>query len=202
MLRQGLLPVIAAALLGSLLFGCDPREQPVKPKAGAEAPEQRAAAGAAGRTDRPFVEQAVASGLAELELSKRLLSSASSTERKKLAERLYQDRSRVNQALMRIVAAKGLGLSTPEAAHLEADGVRPLPGADLDRAVLEQLARSHRGSIALFEQAENDGADPAVKAFAAKTLPTLREHLKLVEDELARTATVDPPAGPKAFVSA
>ena len=62
------------------------------------------------------------------------------------------------------------------------DQVNALSGADLDRTVLQKLETSHRESIELFEQEAKEGSDAELKAFASKTLPTLREHLKMVED--------------------
>ena len=44
-----------------------------------------------------------------------------------------------------------------------------------------KLEKSHRESINLFEREANEGSDPELKAFASKTLPALREHLKMVE---------------------
>ena len=56
-----------------------------------------------------------------------------------------------------------------------------LTGAELDRTVPAKLEQSHRASIKLFAREASEGSDPELKAFAAKTLPTLREHLKMVE---------------------
>jgi putative membrane protein len=54
-------------------------------------------------------------------------------------------------------------------------------GWPASRAVVDKLTESHRDSIKLFEQQAATGTDGDLKAFAEKTLPTLREHLKMVE---------------------
>ena len=79
----------------------------------------------------------------------------------------------------------------------EIDKLQALSGADLDRAVIGKLAAAHRDSIELYEQQAKDGADADLKAFAAKTVPTLREHLKMVEGIKAAAAEPAPPAAGK-----
>ena len=40
----------------------------------------------------------------------------------------------------------------------------------------------HKKAVKAFEKAANEAKDADVKAFAAKTLPTLKEHLSMAED--------------------
>ena len=44
-----------------------------------------------------------------------------------------------------------------------------------------QLA-AHKDAVSLFERYAKGGDNATLKAFAAKTLPHLREHLKMAED--------------------
>ena len=51
------------------------------------------------------------------------------------------------------------------------------------------LKKDHEKDIAEFEKEANDTKpeeDRDVPAFAKKTLPTLKEHLQMVEDALAK----------------
>jgi putative membrane protein len=36
--------------------------------------------------------------------------------------------------------------------------------------------------VSLFEKEATKGTDPDLKAYAAKTLPTLKDHLKMAQD--------------------
>jgi putative membrane protein len=215
-----------AVLGALALVGCDRRDDPTPPKAppAATAPADpvspagratttapadpsitppadrataaRSASGTASEGDRRFVEQAAASGRAEVEIAQHTMDKAASAEVKRVAEHLHKDHSQANEELMRIAASKGITLPTGLAGEkrAEVDKLRSLSGAEFDRTVLDKLAQSHRESIKLFERQAADGADPALKAFAAKTLPTLREHLKMVEG--TRSAATD--SGPQA----
>jgi putative membrane protein len=44
---------------------------------------------------------------------------------------------------------------------------------------MKHMLDDHKEAIALFEREAKHGQDPDLKRFAADTLPTLREHLKL-----------------------
>ena len=46
----------------------------------------------------------------------------------------------------------------------------------------EKMVKDHKKDIATFEKEAKDGEDADVKAWAEKTLPTLNEHLKMVQD--------------------
>jgi putative membrane protein len=59
------------------------------------------------------------------------------------------------------------------------DHLLTLKGADFDHAFMKHMVSDHQEAIALFEREAKDGKDPELKDFASKTLPTLREHLKM-----------------------
>ena len=50
-----------------------------------------------------------------------------------------------------------------------------------DRAYISAMVKDHKEDIAEFEKEASSGSDPNIKAFAAKTLPTLKEHLTMAE---------------------
>jgi len=201
---QSLYLVAAAVLVAGALTACERREEVPRPKtepsgaatapkapaAGAPAtgaPADRTAAPAPTATvaegDRAFVDTAASAGLAEVAITKHAMDKAASGDVKKLAEHLNKDHSQANQELARIASAKGIPVpASPESGkRAEVEQISALSGAELDRTVLTKLDESHRASIKLFEREASEGSDPELKAFVAKTLPTLREHLKMVE---------------------
>ena len=62
------------------------------------------------------------------------------------------------------------------------DGMAKLNGAQFDRAYMKHMVDEHQQDIREFEKASKSASDSDIKAFAARTLPTLQSHL-----ELART---------------
>jgi putative membrane protein len=191
--------VAAAVLVAGALAACNRKDEVPRPKTEASgtvatptapaagAPADRTAAPAPTATvpegDRAFVDTAASAGLAEVAITKHTMAKAASDDVRKLAEHLNKDHSQANRELTSIASAKGIPVpAAPEGDKRgEVEQITALSGAELDRTVLQKLEKSHRESIKLFEREASEGSDPELKAFAAKTLPTLREHLKMVE---------------------
>ena len=57
-----------------------------------------------------------------------------------------------------------------------------LKGVDFDRAYAAAMLSDHQKAVALFEQPPRKGKDADVRAYAEKTLPTLRKHLTMAEE--------------------
>ena len=54
-----------------------------------------------------------------------------------------------------------------------------MKGEDFDRAYSKMMLNDHVKDVSEFEKQSTKGADPDIKAFAGKTLPTLQQHLEL-----------------------
>ena len=54
---------------------------------------------------------------------------------------------------------------------------------------MDAMRDDHRKAVAAFQAQSRSGDDADVKAFVAKTLPTLQEHLKLAEQTQAVAGT-------------
>lgn len=54
-----------------------------------------------------------------------------------------------------------------------------LRGGAFDEAYSKMMVDDHQEDIAEFENEARNGRNPRLKAFAAKTLPTLRRHLAM-----------------------
>jgi putative membrane protein len=55
-------------------------------------------------------------------------------------------------------------------------------GSSFDRSYISSMVKDHQDDIKAFQKEADNGTDPAVKAFAAKELPTLRDHLRQAQD--------------------
>lgn len=135
--------------------------------------------------DKKFVKQAYKGGLKEIAEAKMAQEKAKSDATKDVAEHMITDHSKANDKLMEIAKEENLDLSKMEAKPSS------MSGSDFDKTYLTELKADHETTIAMFEKEANDSGakeDSDVVKFAKDTLPTLKEHLKMVEDALAKAS--------------
>ena len=132
------------------------------------------------RGDHRFVQTAIQGGQAEVELARMAQSRATNADVKAFAQRMEQDHGKANDELTRMANAKFKPMEMkPEAMHRrEADRLAKASGAEFDRAYMRQMVEDHRKTVSEFQKAARSAEDAEVKAFAARTLPTLQQHLQ------------------------
>jgi putative membrane protein len=136
-----------------------------------------------GTGDQTWVTKVAKGGMAEVELGKLATEKAASDEVKKFGQRMVDDHSKANEELKTLAQNKKITLPTDVDAKEKAlhDRLMKLSGPEFDRAYMRAMLTDHREDVAEFRKEARSGNDPDVKAWAAKTLPTLEEHLKLAE---------------------
>ncbi len=147
------------------------------------------ASGPVSETDSKFAVEAASGGMMEVQLGELAQQKASSQRVKDFGAMMVRDHSRVNDELKSLAAMKNITLPpAPGGDHM--DHIKDLSkksGRDFDKAYMKMMVDDHKEDINAFEKADKDANDADVKAFAAKTLPILREHLdsaKAVNDAL------------------
>jgi len=180
MKQSVLMGAVALLMSGSAAFA--QQTPPVKPmgEQGSSKPMNDAKA----NPDHHFVMDAASGGLAEVELGKLAADKATKDEVKKFAQRMADDHGKANDELKSLVQSKSITLPTMVDAKHKAtiDRLSKLSGEAFDRAYVQEMLRDHEKDVAAFRNESRSGKDPEVKAWAGKTLPTLEEHLKLVQD--------------------
>jgi len=133
--------------------------------------------------DKAFLTRAAMGGEQEVELGRLAQQKAASPKVKTLGERIEGDHRKANAELRAIIVAKQMTVpGGPDREQLaERSRLGALEGAKFDEAYTAAMIDDHTKDIKEFEMAAKS-ADPAVRQFAEKTLPTLREHLKLAQD--------------------
>ena len=66
---------------------------------------------------------------------------------------------------------------------------------------MSEMVRDHTEDVALFEREAQSASDADVKAYAARSLPTLREHLALAR-QVNSEVTLGPTVVPSAMAAA
>ena len=133
--------------------------------------------------DKKFVKKAYKGGMEEVENAKMAKEKAKNDATKEVADRMITDHTKANDRLMEIAKEENFDLSKVEAKP------STISGDNFDKEYLTMLKAGHEKTIAMFEKEASDtGAkeDSDVVKFAKDTLPTLKEHLQMVEDALAK----------------
>jgi putative membrane protein len=128
--------------------------------------------------DSLFVAAAAAGGMAEIGVSRLALERAGSDEIKMFAQKMVNDHTQANRELMQLAAAKRIAV--PVALEFQdratAAALSGITGEDFDRCYAKLQHAAHICTVELFEAEAKRGQDPDVKAWAAKMLPTLKQH--------------------------
>ena len=126
--------------------------------------------------DVSFIQKAAAGGQQEVENGKMAEKQGKSADVKRIGARMVADHTKANKELTELANRKGVKFDTR--------GVRAqnIGSADFDRQYLKLLEMDHKNVIAEFQKEAKSGDDRDLKAWAAKTLPTLQGHLAMVED--------------------
>jgi putative membrane protein len=92
---------------------------------------------------------------------------------------MIDDHSKANEQLKNIAAQEHVTLPTkPELKDRQTkDRLEKLSGTEFDQAYMTDMLKDHKKDVAEFERESKTAKDPAVKSFAQRTLPVLREHL-------------------------
>jgi putative membrane protein len=144
-----------------------------------------AAAFAAGSSaDTEFAKKAAQGSMAEVEAGKLAVSNGQSAEVKKFGQRMVDDHSKANEDLKAAAAKQNIDLPTSVSPKQkqDADKLAKLKGAEFDKEYSSMMLKDHEKDVAEFKKEAASGSDPAIKAFAQKTLPTLEMHLKMAQE--------------------
>jgi putative membrane protein len=135
-------------------------------------------------SDKEFVMTVAQSNFAEVQLGLLAGQKSANADVRAFAARMVQDHGKTMETMRKLVTDKGLVLPS-EPANESVTAARDLAGksrADFDRPFMAQMVADHEKAVAKFDEASRTAADADVKSFAATTLPTLQEHLRMAKE--------------------
>jgi putative membrane protein len=205
MKRIGILSVTFAAML-AIACGVDGRRDATTPA------NEGAAVGTAGEganretdvnvSERNFFEDVVRANMAEVELGRLASDRAQNPEVKKFAQMMVQDHTKGLETLKTLGAGHNL---TPPAELDEKhrdmrERLSKQQGREFDREYMQAMVDGHEDMADKLEPRTNERAgenqfENKINQWAAKTLPTVRQHLekaKQLNDTLGRRTTDEP----------
>jgi putative membrane protein len=133
--------------------------------------------------DTKFMKEAAMGGMEEVDLGKLAAQKASSADVKSFAQKMVDDHSKANDQLQQLATQKGVTLPTGMSAAEKSDTAKldKLSGADFDKAYVSMMVKDHKKDVADFEKAAKSSKDSDLKSWASTTLPTLQDHLKMIQ---------------------
>jgi putative membrane protein len=135
--------------------------------------------------DNTFLVNASTGNAREVEDGK-IGEKAGSAEVKRVAARMVADHGKANKELIELAKRKGVALNT---GGITAE-IKMAPGPEFDRQFLAMLETEHKKDITEFEKEAKSGDDSDLRAYASRHLPTLREHLTMVQQAIHKTGSV------------
>lgn len=137
----------------------------------------------AATVDQEFVTKAAQGGLAEVKLGEMASTNGASDAVTTFGEHMVSDHGKANDELKSTATGKGANVPTTPSAEQQATAARlaKLKGAAFDAEYAKVMVKDHQETVALFKKESSAGKDPELKAFAAKTLPTIEQHLKMAQ---------------------
>jgi len=130
-----------------------------------------------------FAAAAASGGLAEVNVSQIGLQRATDPELKQFSLQMVDEHTKLNQELMTLTAQKRIAI--PQAidarAQFCAESLAGLTGPEFDKCYAKAQLVIHMDSVAMFKAEAERGQDPDMKALAAKALPKIEEHLRMIK---------------------
>jgi len=128
-----------------------------------------------------FMTEAAQSGMAEVMLGNLALQKSQNEQVRSFAQQVVTDHTAANTELTTLAASKNVTLPTAVSSkHRSAvEKLNGMSGTDFDKAFMKQMVKDHEAAVKLFSRESDRGTDADTKAFAAKNLPTLQNHLQM-----------------------
>lgn len=140
--------------------------------------------------DKKFLEKAAESGQLEIATSQLAVERATHPDVKAFAQMMVADHTKADTELKALAASKQVTLPAeqPRKVRSELEDLGKKQGVAFDKEYADEIAvDAHKDAVELFKDAAEDAKDPDVKAWAAKTLPTLQAHYdqgKMLKEKL------------------
>src|SRR6185369_15516224 len=103
---------------------------------------------------------------------------------KAFGQKMVDDHSKANDQLKQLAQTKGVTLPTDmtKAQHKDMDQLSKMTGDAFDKAYVKMMVKDHKKDVAEFSKESKSAKDADLKSWAGTTLPTLEEHLKMIQD--------------------
>lgn len=155
----------------------------------AQTPTQAASTTAANplpAVDRDFVQAASMSSSTEIDAAKLASSNTTNKDVQSFARHMRIDHTKLTVQL-KLAAPHGVQVPVDNSDPSVLDALRPLKGAQFDRAYAQKVGlEGHQQAIAAFQKEISDGQDASLKKAAQNALPTIKKHYQMAQQLAAK----------------
>ena len=140
------------------------------------------------KDDQDFATKAAQGNMAEVNGGTMASTKGTSPDVKNFGNRMVNDHGKALDELKKLAQTKGITLPTDVNADqkAEADKLSKLSGKDFDKEYTDAMVKDHEEDVAEFDKASKNAQDPDLKAWAAKTLPVIQDHLKMAKEMVGK----------------
>ncbi|HEV7517175.1 MAG TPA: DUF4142 domain-containing protein [Thermoanaerobaculia bacterium] len=134
--------------------------------------------------DKKFMMNAAQGGMEEVEMGKLAAANATNADVKAFGQKMVDDHSKANDQLKQLAQTKGVTLPADmtKAQHGDMDKLSKMTGDAFDHAYVKMMVKDHKKDVAEFAKESKSAKDADLKSWAGTTLPTLEDHLKMIQD--------------------
>ena len=138
--------------------------------------------------DHAFVIKASMGGEGEVQLGQLAVKNAKSPDVKQFGQRMVDDHTKVGKELQSLAGKKNLTAPTEVDSKTKGtlDRLSKLSGDAFDKAYMTEMVDEHEADVAAFQRQSTSPGDKDLSSFAAKSLPTLEEHLQMAKSIAAK----------------
>ncbi len=135
--------------------------------------------------DTKFAMNAAQGGMAEVKLGQLAASKGSSDFVKQFGQKMVDDHSKANDQLKSVASKDNMTLPTDLSAkdQAEYDKLSKMSGAGFDKEYERYMTADHKMDVAAFKKESMTGQNPDLKSFAGDTLPTVQQHLQMLQSK-------------------
>ena len=128
-----------------------------------------------------FVKNAAMSDMYEVKAGEIAAQKGRSDAIKQFGQHMVDAHTQTTNELKGIVKAENIKVDLPTSlddSHKKLiDNLNAVSGDDFDKTYVDQQVKAHKQAVNLFGSYAKDGDNAAVKQFASKTLPVIKQHL-------------------------
>jgi putative membrane protein len=134
--------------------------------------------------DGKFAAAAASGGMAEVKLGQLAQQNGSSEAVRSFGQQMVTDHSKTGDDLKNVAQKEGTTLPVDISKEDQDtyDQLSQLHGAQFDKEYAQDMVKDHQKDIADFQKEASSGKNPSLKDFASRTLPTLKNHLRMAQD--------------------